>query len=160
MADRIKVVHYCSVWLEITQTWLYNQVKYLPDNIENHIVSRSARNLDQFALDNIHALKSEAFGSYLLYKLLYLFGKKDARVVFFRHMLSQIKPDVIHSHFGNNGWTVLQAVNKYNAPHFVTFYGQDVSKLPHDNPAWLRRYRNYSQRPREGHNSSAKAATW
>lgn len=137
---KIKLVHYCSVWLEITQTWLYNQVKYLPANIENHIVSRSSRNLDQFALEHIHALKSDAFGSYLLYKLLYLFGKKDGSARLFKRQLARIKPDVIHSHFGNNGWAVLRAVEKYGAPHFVTFYGQDVSKLPQDNPVWLTRY--------------------
>ena len=147
MAGKIKLVHYCSVWLEITQTWLYNQVKYLPADIENHIVSRSARNLDQFALDHIHALKDEEFGNYLLYKLSSLFGKKDGNVRFFKRKLAQIKPDVIHSHFGNNGWAVLDAVNEYGAPHFVTFYGQDVSKLPQDKPVWLTRYRKLFDAP-------------
>lgn len=146
-AGKIKLVHYCSVWLEITQTWLYNQVKYLPPDIENHIVSRSARNLDQFALDHIHALKEEEFGHYLLYKLSSLFGKKDGNVRFFKRHLTQIKPDVIHSHFGNNGWAILDAVRDYGAPHFVTFYGQDVSRLPQEKPVWLKRYANMFNAP-------------
>ena len=148
VTGNIKVVHYCSVWLEITQTWLYNQVKYLPANIENHIVSRSTRNLDQFTLEHIHALKSDEFANYLLYKALSLISIKNGNIKFFKRKLAEIKPDVIHSHFGNNGWKVRDTVKEYGAPHFVTFYGQDVSKLPQDNPVWLTRYKDLFNAPR------------
>lgn len=147
MTDQIKIIHYCSVWLEITQTWLYNQVKYLPGQIENHIVCRSTRNLDQFALGNIHALKDQQFGAYLRYKLRSLLGKKGA-APFFAQQLARIQPDIVHSHFGNNGWAVMDAVRQTNARHFVTFYGQDVEKLPQDNPVWLDRYRELFNAPR------------
>lgn len=136
---KIKVVHYCSVWLEITQTWLYNQVCYLPESIENHIVCRSTKNLDQFAVRHINALKEQRFGLYLLLRLQRLFGRKN-QAVFFQEKIEQIRPDIIHSHFGNNGWAVMKAVEEYGAPHFVTFYGQDVGKLPKDNPVWVSRY--------------------
>lgn len=142
VSNTLKVIHYCSVWLEITQTWLYNQVRYLPGDIESHIVSRSTRNLDQFTLKHIHALKTEAFGRYLLYRVRSLCGKKDGNSAYLEQKLSELRPDIIHSHFGNNGWTILNAVKAYGRPHFVTFYGQDVSKLPKDNPAWLTRYRD------------------
>lgn len=146
MTGKITVVHYCSVWLEITQTWLYNQVKFLPAHIDNHIVCRSTRNLDQFAVDNIQALKNQRFGSYLLYKLQSLVGKKGT-AAFFRQRIVQLKPDIVHSHFGNNGWAILDAVKKSGAQHFVTFYGQDVEKLPKDNPVWLTRYRQLFDAP-------------
>lgn len=147
MTCKITLVHYCSVWLEITQTWLYNQVKYLPRDIENHVISRSSRNLDQFALARIHALKDTEFGSYLLYRILSLFGKKDGNIRFLKKQLAQIKPDIVHSHFGNNGWAALDAVKGYGAPHFVTFYGQDVSRLPQEKPIWLQRYRDMFNAP-------------
>lgn len=138
---KIKVVHYCSVWLEITQTWLFNQVTYLPESIENHIVCRSTKNLDQFAVGHLNALKQQRFGLYLFYRLQTLFGKKY-QTGFFQQKVAQIRPDIIHSHFGNNGWTVMKAVEAAGAPHFITFYGQDVGKLPKDNPIWLSRYRD------------------
>ena len=61
-----KVVHQCSVWLELTQTWLYNLVRYLPTHIENHVVCRRARNLEHFDFAQIHALKSDARLTYVL----------------------------------------------------------------------------------------------
>lgn len=137
---KIKVVHYCSVWLEITQTWLFNQITYLPESVENHIVCRSTKNLDQFAVGHLNALKQQRFGLYLLYRLQILFGKKH-QTGFFQQKIEQIRPDIIHSHFGNNGWTVMKAVEACGVPHFITFYGQDVGKLPKDNPIWLSRYR-------------------
>jgi len=136
---KIKVVHYCSVWLEITQTWLYNQITYLPESIENHIVCRSTKNLDQFAVSHLNALKQQNFGLYLLYRLQTLVGKKY-QTGFFQKKINQIRPDIIHSHFGNNGWTVMKVAEDFAIPHFITFYGQDVGKLPKDNPVWLSRY--------------------
>ncbi len=34
-ADNIVAVHSFPVWLPRTQTWMYNQVKYLPDAVES-----------------------------------------------------------------------------------------------------------------------------
>lgn len=143
---KIKVVHYCSVWLEVTQTWLFNQVTYLPKSIENHIICRSTKNLDQFYVDHLHALKEQSFGLYLLHRLQTLFGSRN-KPLFFQKKIEQIRPEIVHSHFGNNGWTVLKSVEKYGAPHFITFYGQDVGKLPKDNPLWVRRYQELFASP-------------
>lgn len=143
---KIKVVHYCSVWLEVTQTWLFNQITYLPKFIENHIICRSTKNLDQFAVDHLNALKEQSFALYLLHRLQTLFGKKN-QSLFFQQKVAEIRPDIVHSHFGNNGWAVMKAVEKYGAPHFITFYGQDVGKLPKDNPIWLKRYQELFDSP-------------
>lgn len=138
---KIKVAHYCSVWLEMTQTWLYNQVKYLPESTENHIICRSTRNLDQFRVPRLNALKEQRLDLYLLHRLQTLLGQRN-RPLFFEKKIAEIAPDIVHSHFGNNGWTVMKAVEAARIPHFITFYGQDVGKLPQENPLWLRRYQD------------------
>ncbi|MDD5035060.1 MAG: glycosyltransferase [Methylococcaceae bacterium] len=137
---KLSVVHYSPVWLEITQTWLYNQLKYLPADIDNHIVCRSTRNLKQFALDNIHCLKRDSRAHYFFSKALWALGFRRYNG-FMEKWVDALKPDVIHSHFGNNGWMNLEIAKSRDLAHVVTFYGQDVSMLPKKDPAWLERYR-------------------
>lgn len=137
----LKVAHYAPSWLPLTQTWLYHQIRHLPPAIENHIVCRSARNLDQFPVANLHCLKQESWGRYLLHRARFVLGER-ARFPYFDDQLRRIRPDLVHSHFGNNGWTVFPAVRRQGLPHVVTFYGQDVSRLPRAGTKWLERYRH------------------
>ena len=134
-----KVVHQCSVWLELTQTWLYNLVRYLPTHIENHVVCRRARNLEHFDFAQIHALKSDARLTYVLQRLTVLMGLKQSQP-FLARQLAALRPAILHSHFGNNGWKALPTAERFDLLHFVSFYGQDVSRLPKQNPAWIKRY--------------------
>lgn len=135
----LKVVQYSPAWLPITQTWLFNQVRCLPPSIESHIVCRSARNLEQFQVPNIHCLKHESLGHYLAYRLRFVLGSREG-FPYFTEQIKTIKPEVVHSHFGNNGWTVRDAVGRAGIPHVVTFYGQDMSRLPKVKPMWRQRY--------------------
>jgi len=140
MESPFKVVHQCSVWLELTQTWLYNLVRYLPAHIENHVVCRRAHNLDHFPFGQVHALKRDAPLTYLSQRIATVFGRKQTQP-FLTHHLATLRPAILHSHFGNNGWKALRAAERFDLSHFVSFYGQDISRLPKQNPAWIRRYR-------------------
>jgi colanic acid/amylovoran biosynthesis glycosyltransferase len=53
----------------------------------------------------------------------------------------RVDADIIHSHFGNVGWTNLDAIRKVKARHVVTFYGLDVNQLPVKYPVWRKRYK-------------------
>lgn len=136
----LKVVHYSPVWLPLTETWLYSQVRHLPASIENHIVCRSVKNLHQFEVPNIHCLKRESPAGYLMHRAMFLLGWREG-FAYFDQTVAALRPDLVHSHFGNNGWAVHKAVRRLGIPHVVTFYGQDVSRMPSVNPAWRRRYR-------------------
>ena len=142
----LKVVHYVPTWLPQTQTWLYHQVRFLPASIESHIVCRSERHLDQFRVPHIHCLKRDSLLRYLAYKSRYLLGLRN-EFPYFDERLRAIGPAVVHSHFGNNGWTVQGAVRRRGLPHCVTFYGQDVSRLPRSRPKWRDRYRQLFNDP-------------
>ncbi|HWO99981.1 MAG TPA: glycosyltransferase [Methylococcus sp.] len=135
----LKVLHYSPVWLPLTEPWLYEQVRSLPEWIENHVVCRSIKHLEQFDLPNIHCLKRDRPVGYLLHRAAFLLGQREGFLHFDR-ILRAVRPDLVHSHFGNNGWTVHRTVHKLGLPHVITFYGQDVSKLPTVNPEWRRRY--------------------
>ncbi len=59
---------------------------------------------------------------------------------FVARVASRVKADLLHSHFGNNGWANLHAAARARVPHVVTFYGHDVDQLPACHPEWNGRY--------------------
>ncbi len=140
-----RVVHSAPVWLPRTQTWMHTQTRSLPAWVENHVACETTQNLDQFGPDQfdrprIHALSK---GSKL-----YHFWDKLVRGTGLRHylghlprVLDRVGAHLLHSHFGHIGWTNLGAARKQRVPHVVTYYGQDLSYLPRQKPAWRDRYR-------------------
>ena len=136
----LKVVHTCRSWLPQTMTWLYNQVKYLPADIESHIVCQSTNNLEQFQLPNIHSFQKEStairyYGQRFLRKI----GLRQS-LNYYRTTLHSLRPDILHSHFGNQGWADLESMNGARLKHVTTFYGFDLSRLPSADPRWNSRY--------------------
>lgn len=138
------VIQNYSSWLNLTENWIYNQVKHLPDFVENHIVCRDTMNLDLFALPNIHCLQEISTRKYiciLTYGLLKLNRRFRRRSALLLWIAERKKASVMHSHFGFTGWRYVIAAKKAGLKHVVTFYGVDVSRLPKENPVWKKRYR-------------------
>lgn len=140
----LNVVHSSPIWLPLTQTWMYTQVKYLPADFNVHIVCDRVENQDQFSLPNIHCLQNESLVEY--------YWEKSWRKVLFpqnRNFLakkcSEVGAQLIHSHFGSNGWFDLSAANRSHIKHVVTFYGHDVNSLPSQDKRWLSRYQELFQ---------------
>jgi colanic acid/amylovoran biosynthesis glycosyltransferase len=52
--------------------------------------------------------------------------------------LEEVKPDIIHAHFGDIGWMAAPVATELNVPLIVTFYGYDAS--------WLIRQHSWRQR--------------
>lgn len=138
--EKIVVFHSLSYWLQQTETWQYNQVRFLPPSIESHIVCASTENLDQFNLPNIHSLEDSSRFRFYWDKGLQKLGLR-------KHLGLLVKKarihngDVLHSHFGNRGWRNLCAAKRAKLKHVVTFYGLDVNYLPKKDPRWYRRYK-------------------
>lgn len=60
---------------------------------------------------------------------------------FYEDTISKVRPDIIHAHFGFDGYRMIKPSKKYGIPLVVSFYGSDVSRLPTEFD-WKRRYRN------------------
>lgn len=136
---KITVVHNNLIWLQQTETWIYNQVRYLPDEIESHIVCTRTENLDQFWLPNIHSFervpKWRYFGDRVLRKL-----RIRRHLGFLVDMAKRKGAKILHSHFGPVGWINIKAVQQAEIKHVVTFYGHDVNYLPKHDRRWQKRY--------------------
>ncbi|NKQ38247.1 MAG: colanic acid biosynthesis glycosyltransferase WcaL [Methanosarcinales archaeon] len=138
---KIKVIHSHPVWLPQTQTWMYNQVKYLPKTVESHIVCEITQNLNQFMVPNIHSLHELARWRYYWDKGLRMLRVRQ-HLGFLTAQIKKHKIQIVHSHFGNIGWADMGAVKKAGIKHIVTFYGVDVNMLPTVDSRWHKRYNN------------------
>jgi len=133
------IIHSFPFWLQQTQTWMYNQIKYMPEDLTCHIVCERTENLDQFAVANIHALRERSL-------LQYLWDKGSVKLHLRRHSgflaerIRTVGADVVHSHFGHYAWRHMFACTKQGVPQVATFYGLDVNYVPTAFPRWRRRY--------------------
>jgi colanic acid/amylovoran biosynthesis glycosyltransferase len=137
---RLRVIHSCPIWLQQTQTWIYEQVRNLPtDRIEPHVVCRRSENLDQFKVPNLHVFPGRRSWRHWWERVprtleLGLYSP------FLVSTAKRLGARIVHSHFGNDGWSDLQSVRRTRARHVVTFYGYDVNQLPSVEPVWRERY--------------------
>ncbi len=136
----LKMAHSFPTWLPQTQTWMYNQVKQLQLlGVEAHVICEQIDNIDQFKVANLHSFENKPIARQVWEK-----GLRKLGIRYYLNYLVEVakKTDVklIHSHFGDFGWTNLGAIRKLKVKHVVTFYGLDVNKVPVNNPVWLKRY--------------------
>lgn len=137
----LKILHYYPSWLPQTQTWMYTLVKELNKNVDSHIVCENTMCSDQFTLPRTHVASN-------LYGKRYKFEAALRDVRIFKQLpciyklVKQLKPSLIHSHFGNYGWINTHLTDKYRIPHIISFYGADASLLPASRPVWYARYRH------------------
>lgn len=139
--EKITVLHSAYDWLAQTQTWMYNQIRYLPDDIESYIICEKTENLDQFMLPNIYCMQEASKWRYQWDTVLRRFGIR--RYLGYLVKIAKLSgAKILHSHFGNIGWADMGVARRAGMKHVVTFYGQDVNYLPSVVPAWKRRYRS------------------
>jgi colanic acid/amylovoran biosynthesis glycosyltransferase len=137
--SRVTVLHSCPVWLPQTQTWLYNQVRALPAEVENHVACLRTENIDQFPCAQLYGMCGHSRFAYRAEALLRRLG-----LPLHPHWLARIarrsNAGLLHSHFGHMGWFNLNVARRLGIPHVVTFYGLDVDFLPQQDARWQARY--------------------
>ena len=137
---RLTVLHSCPVWLPQTQTWLYNQVRALPEDIESRVACLRAENLDQFPHPRLQRFFGGSRWAYRAEALLRRIGL-PLQPFWLARIARQRKVSLLHSHFGNMGWLNLPVARRLGLAHVVTFYGLDVDFLPQQDGRWHERYR-------------------
>lgn len=133
------VLHSTPVWLPQTQTWMYNQVRYLPQDIAAHIACERTENLNQFDLPNIHCLAERPVWQRFWDKTVRKLGLRQ-HLSFTLNVARKQQVNILHSHFGPIGWHDMEVSRRAGLKHVVTFYGMDVNFLPQHQPAWKVRY--------------------
>lgn len=129
------VAHSLEVWLPLTMTWAYNQVRYA-EGTRAAVLARETENLDHFPWPDLYAAGASGAG---VQRLALRAGLRWTPRPFAR-ALRELRPALLHSHFGYRGWADMPLARRFNTAHVVTFYGHDVTKFPHQWPVWRRRY--------------------
>ena len=67
-----------------------------------------------------------------------------------RALLAELRPELVHAHFGGDGWLISRSVVQSGIPMVVTLHGRDVTAQPHASGPRGARYRRqppYGLRP-------------
>jgi colanic acid/amylovoran biosynthesis glycosyltransferase len=131
----LEVVHSFQVWLPLTMTWAYNQVRYTP-GVAATVLADELQGPEAFPWRPMLVLSPAD-------RVVASAGRRLGRPQPPRSLLPALRrraPAIVHSHFGYRGWQDLPLALHLGARHVVTFYGHDVQKFPRTWPVWRRRY--------------------
>lgn len=130
------VTHSVWSWLPVTMNWLHSQVSGLTD-MQTCVISRDIVNQEMFPIE-CHAFvrgKSRRFVLRNLHRL----GVRSIPGEY-TSLLRNKNADILHSHFGDRGWSDIPLARKLDIPQFVSFYGLDVEYLVNRRNIWKKRY--------------------
>ncbi|MGZ4356985.1 MAG: glycosyltransferase [Gaiellaceae bacterium] len=140
----LTVLHSTWIWLPLTETWLANQLRFLPDSIKSHVVCEQTADLSLFRPVSVCAATDAGAIRYV--------ADRVARKTYRRHpgvlqrRAAELGPDLLHSHFGHIGWRDARWADHLGLRHVVSFYGADVSAMPHSDARWHARYEELFER--------------
>ncbi len=130
----VRVAHSVFIWLPLTENWVYQQLRFTP--VRSMVIADSRRP-SSHEWDRICTLASprERLARWVSYRT-------GVRVVSpsFEAALRDYGATLVHSHFGDRGWFDRPLARRLGLKHVVTFYGYDLSLLPHTQSKWRRRY--------------------
>lgn len=132
------VGHLKGLYFPLSQNWIHTQIKHLEGWTPIVLAHRTA-NLDTVEwipeyysrYDYLPWLLAKGEGAFFR-----VFGFHPSHYI----MARLCTVDVLHAHFGFQGWKALRLKQLLGVPLVTTFYGKDISELPRDDPKWKRRY--------------------
>ena len=133
------VIHYGGSYLSITETWIYGQIKNLK-RYQPIVYALKTENLDIYPTEKIRSLElKKGLGD-----LTTFFNKGWNKLFnfypYFMFALRKDQPKLVHAHFGPAGYDFLELKSIFKLPLITSFYGYDLSGLPHQKSEWKARY--------------------
>ena len=134
--ETLRVLHSCRDWLPLTETWLFDEIRYLPEDVSSQVVCERLRNRAVFQAVPVTQLGGPALLAQKALRGLGLLGHLPA----YGRVARDTQARILHSHFGDAAWRDSKLAAALDLLHVVTFYGLDVNLLPTQDPAWIERY--------------------
>lgn len=145
----MRVVHHCSVFSTLSETFIYDYVTELErQGVDTHVLTHRRENAERRPFEQVVVLPwPSSWGPRRIgYRLLELAGLREVYTSYWtllrpviKNELLRIRPDVIHAHFGRMGAMMAPIASALDIPLVVTFYGYDISELPRQK-RWQKAY--------------------
>jgi colanic acid/amylovoran biosynthesis glycosyltransferase len=133
----LSVVHSMGAWLPRTMAWMHIQITSLPADIRSAVMCDEIVNLDSFPFTDLHCSVGPVWARLAARSHRVRLWRRSRD---FRRVVREHQAQLIHSHFGPEGYRNLVDAAAVGVRHVVSFYGFDVGKLPHIDPAWRGHY--------------------
>lgn len=138
---RLKVLHVVSSFMPRTERFIYNYLMAF-QRITPYVLAATRENEKEFPFPRLYVIPRPAKRRPLLWirsKIYEGATGNSLRMERIEKLVSNLQPDIIHAHFGQNGYEMLAVKIKFKIPLVTTFYGFDMSALPKDEN-WLKKY--------------------
>jgi len=125
--NKLKVCHFVTYYLPVTQNWIYSQLIHNEDCSATVLCQRLV-NPKQFPFDAVYPIcQSQGLPSVpgrLIHKVFERYPLEPHT-----SNIKRIKPGILHGHFLLESWRNYRLVKHLNIPLVTTCYGQDVTSL-------------------------------
>lgn len=129
------VAHLHRSYLALSETFIYQYLTHLR-RYRPVMLARRTENLANFPFEPVYSVSQQTrpvqAWNYLVLKA---FGQQP----YFHHTLRQIKPALLHAHFGSEGVNARALRRALRLPLLTTFYGKDLFQLPRE-ARWQKAY--------------------
>ncbi len=130
ITNRMVVAHSVHPFMFLTGSWLYNQIVNL-EAFQSIVLTTLTLNRDIFPFDRVYTTENLPKWRQI--------AEKAYRKLFKTYLPYWVKScrennaQILHSHFGNQGWQNLGLAKKLGIPHVVSFYGSDLTRALFNN---------------------------
>lgn len=134
----MKILHYVSHFSLPSETFIYDLINNLENHeIDNYILTHYRELKDERPFSKVKIISEKtSFIKKVYFKLFKQWQIRNKEDVL--KYIEELKPDLIHAHFGPNGIRIYKLLQRYNIkiPIIVSFHGMDINVLP-------RKYKSY-----------------
>lgn len=131
------VLHYKTNFLNASETFIHRLIS----SHRRYTPSALCLNKLQFGDEiQIHKVPASGLDKWINQTAFHM----NIPLPFYKRVIRQVNPNVVHAHFGYDGYKLLQICEKADIPLLISFYGSDVSRLP-DELFWRSRYKNMAK---------------
>ncbi|HMG15613.1 MAG TPA: glycosyltransferase [Saprospiraceae bacterium] len=129
----MRVLYFVKQFAAPTLTFIYNEIVNLSKHAEVFIITTNRINEELFPISNIKIIRY--YESRIRKKILHTFQSNDYLFSFknkefkkaINKYIKELRPDIIHTHFGFESWWFLANLNKTSIPVFISLHGFDAS---------------------------------
>jgi len=143
--ERPTVAHLIRKYLFVTGSWIYSQLTHF-ERVRSIVLTSRTENLDTFPYYPIFEYEEFTYRPGIIGAgLRRIFETLTCRKTrFYVRTCREQDVDLLHAHFGTEGYYQLPVKKKLGIPQVTTFYGSDISQTPQASK-WRRRYQRLFQ---------------